>query len=61
MTRKHFTALARALAASRPIGTPHPDLLAQWHDDCDAVAKVCASFNPGFDRARFLAACQGGV
>ena len=60
MTRKHFEALAAEL---KRVG---PDY---WIDDTSrdqetvhmaavqAVADVCARFNPNFDRARFLAEC----
>lgn len=69
MTKKHFNALAAALRASRA-----PEFLpdtpwraednsiadAQWRADVRAMADVCASFNPAFDRDRFIAACYGG-
>ena len=63
MTRKHFEALAAELKRVGP---------AYWIDATSrdtvhmaaiqAVADVCARFNPNFDRARFLAACgvEGG-
>lgn len=63
MTKKHFDALADALSTARPItygyNTPSQvaDALAPWEESCAAVARVCARFNPNFDRARFLAAC----
>ena len=60
MTKKHFDALATALA----------DAYSETFRDSDhevaqeyvkatilKVASVCARFNPNFDRARFLAAC----
>lgn len=58
MTRKHFKALADALAATRPDPTFLPER-DQWETTRDAVASTCRSFNPNFDRARFLAACNG--
>lgn len=55
MSKKHFEALAAALKAMQPHLTE--ELIYQWELDCDAVADVCARFNPNFDRARFLTAC----
>ena len=55
MTRKHFEALAAALRNSHIEGDP--SYIDQWIVDCQAVAEICARFNPNFDRARFLAAC----
>ena len=58
MTKKHFIALAKALASMRPLeveGTP--DLL-KWVCCCSGVADVCESANKLFDRKRFLKACE---
>lgn len=67
MTRKHFRALASALAACAP---PAPIGAIQSGADAEvyaksramhariveAVARACAEFNPAFDRQTFLAA-----
>ena len=55
MTRKHFTALAEALKRERPNGCVASSV--QWIAEVRAIADVCRSFNPGFDRERFYAAC----
>ena len=58
MTRKHFVALANALACSRPVqGEDFEEATAQWRCDIQAVADVCREQNPNFDRERFLNAC----
>lgn len=57
MSRKHFEALADALAWLRPQRID-AERFAQWVNDVDAIASVCARFNPLFDRARFDAACR---
>ena len=58
MTKKHFEALAAALNGVGPL---HGDMSTkdaiQWRSDVEAVAAVCARFNPNFDRTRFLKAC----
>ena len=67
MSKKHLEALAAALKFIKPSGNPvcRPQdvkvFLAgqekEWTYATEAVADVCARFNPNFDRARFLAAC----
>lgn len=57
MSRRHFTALAKAMLASKPHPSSDPLTLVQWRRDVSAVARVCASFNPAFDGELFLAAC----
>ena len=59
MTRKHFKALADALKDSHPTqtGDASPDSAETWKRTVENVAYACRSFNPHFDRARFLAAC----
>jgi hypothetical protein len=56
MSKKHFEALAAALATMKP-DDPQSASYAQWTWDVDRVAGVCASFNTRFDSARFLKAC----
>jgi hypothetical protein len=67
MTKKHFDAFAEKLRSLRPIvhgpeggvgWTLDTGAARQWAEDCEAVADVCAKFNPKFDRARFLGACE---
>jgi hypothetical protein len=50
MTRKHFSAMAKAIAKA-PITNEARKALAR------ELAAICATTNPNFDRARFLAAC----
>lgn len=50
MTRKHFSAIAKAIA-SASIDAPARKAIAR------ELAAICATTNPNFDRARFLAAC----
>jgi hypothetical protein len=73
LTKKHLEAFAGELRARQPVtfeqGGPvvfearddadpfTKGLRAQWLLDVSAVADVCARFNHGFDRARFLKAC----
>lgn len=57
MTRKHFKALALALAAERP-GRDGSDEFWKWVACREAVADVCAAFNSNFDRGRFIAATE---
>jgi hypothetical protein len=57
MSRKHFNALAAALAPYCP--TFDDDARKDFLDMVESVADVCQRENPNFDRARFRAACQG--
>ena len=63
LTKKHLEAFAAALKSERPDHAPctsddrHEAHTMQWQADCETVADVCARFNHGFDRARFLRAC----
>lgn len=66
MTRRDFTAIAAALADSRPPGDNSKAywLLGQWSADVHGIADVLAADNPRFDRARFYRACglqEGGA
>lgn len=59
MTRKHFNALADALASTRPLpsegGAPAYDA---WCRVVIAISDVCAASNGLFDRGRFQHAAQ---
>ena len=55
MTRKHFQAFAEALKRERPDSCLASHV--QWTAEVRAIADVCRSFNPGFDRERFYTAC----
>lgn len=63
MTRKHFEALADALATSRPETPSRTNdtrgigAYWQWINDVYAVANACARFNDAFDKERFVQAC----
>jgi hypothetical protein len=57
MTRKHFNALARELLQVRPPADARDTVKAQWFFDVQAVARVCATANTGFERQRFYTAC----
>jgi hypothetical protein len=61
MSRKHFIALAQALASERPADHWDANKRAQWDLDCAAIARTCAYFNPNFNTTRFLLACQGAL
>ena len=64
MTRKHFAALAWKLRLAHPFNVDGVDIASdwtagavrQWDRDTLALADVCATFNGGFDRGRFLVA-----
>ena len=56
MTKKHFEALANALASARP-NTDAPDR-PTWDTLLDRIAHVCATTNPRFDRGRFMRAAK---
>jgi len=63
MTRKHFNALAIALAYIRPEtqveGRNYDAGKAEgWGEAVEAVADVCQSQNRQFDRDRFVTACE---
>jgi hypothetical protein len=57
MTRKHYVALAGALADALPAGAERFD---GWCRAVNAIADVLAGDNPRFDRERFVVACCDG-
>jgi hypothetical protein len=57
LTKKHLEAFAAALRTVRDEQNHGPAGDAMWHATATRVADVCARFNHGFDRARFLKAC----
>jgi len=72
MTRQHFEAIAKALRDSRPddlegfmTNRPAPVMMSasqsnkvfQWYKTVMKMADMCETFNPRFDRSRFLDAC----
>jgi hypothetical protein len=57
MSRKHYVALAAALASNRPL-EGQPQAVEQWTTDCKRIADALASDNPRFDRDRFIGACE---
>jgi len=68
MTKKHFIALADAVARAKPSGPICPDdhedelinaAYFQWEADRDMLADFCQAQNPGFDRARWLGYIAG--
>ena len=59
MTKKHFIALAKALRAEKPGSNWDPNKLIQWDLDVKAVANVCASASPRFDRDLWMAYVNG--
>lgn len=55
MTRKHFNAIAKAFADSKPDKESHE--YAQWEKDVRAVANSVSQFNQSFDFLRFIQSC----
>jgi len=56
MTRKHFEAIAAAVADSQAFTSGEAE--AQRFRVADSLADFCAAENSMFDRGRFLAACN---
>lgn len=57
MTRKHFNAIAQALANTRPLpDSPHGYGL--WLRTMESVAATLVGSNPAFDQLRFEMACK---
>jgi hypothetical protein len=56
MTKRHFIRLASLLRSIKPT-SGQTDQYKQWEDTVYAIAGLCGSFNPRFDRTRFVDAC----
>ena len=54
MTKRHFEALADALAEARPLADQGAAALICWERTVGRIANVCAASNGRFDRGRFL-------
>ncbi len=63
MTRKHFNAIAKALAFTRPTAAGRQKVSKrskqwqQWARDVKALADICDASNDSFDRGQFYHAC----
>lgn len=58
ISAKDMVVIAAALNCTKPTnGAGIP--MSQWERDCLVIADTLECLNPRFDRARFLAACQG--
>ena len=53
MNKKHFNALAKALANTHPGLDATEASLIQWGEDVEAVSRVCSDDNPRFNWHRF--------
>jgi hypothetical protein len=62
MTRKHFIVLAKSLKECKPSKYDEDGGWSReyhtWRTCCIAIANSCRVFNPAFDSARFLEACE---
>lgn len=56
MTRKHFKAMADALASARP-ERENAEAWKAWLKAVYEVSSACSGFNCNFDRDRFYSAC----
>jgi hypothetical protein len=56
MTRKHFEAIAKALAERKPSGLDNNKMV-QWKHDVETLIPVFKVFNPSFNPSRFKEAC----
>ena len=66
MTRKHFVAIAKAFNEARPPYEPqvNESTIASYNQWCilmRAIADVCESTSPRFNRSTFITACEGGT
>jgi len=57
MSKKHFVQIAKTVKYNLDVAGDNPDAAQAVKDVAAGLANVCASFNPSFDRAQFLAAC----
>lgn len=61
MSRKHYVAIAKAMAYVKPSQQARPQGFKQrteaWATTVVALVEVFEKDNPNFDRARFLTAC----
>ena len=58
MTKKHFEALAYALAQREPDETEGPEAQRQFHEMIEIVVTVCRRANPRFRSQQFEDACS---
>ena len=58
MTRRDYVLISKALASTRP--GLHHQTYQTWRVTVYAVANAIAQGEPGFDLARFIAACLEG-
>lgn len=56
--RRHYVALAAAIARVRALGPHHDTPADALRDAQEAVADLLAADNPKFNRERFAAACE---
>ena len=59
ITKRDFEVLADKLKSNRPLSNWSANKHVQWDQDVAVIADACARLNPGFKRAKFLAACGG--
>ena len=57
MTKKHFIALAAAIAEARQRHGESPEVRYALADVTDAIARVAMATNPNFNREKFYEAC----
>lgn len=56
MTRKHYEKLAQALNNTKPLPEWGAEM-DQWRTTVVAICEDMGTFNPNFDKERFLKAC----
>jgi hypothetical protein len=57
MSKMHFIRLAALLRGLKPATAKTSASYKQWDETVYAIAGLCGSFNPRFDRTRFVDAC----